>query len=224
MAHHFSQQSFISSWLLMASYTVVCHLITRHLMDWQKIWWKQSCKQALSKAKVTKEATIETHKARFLATYRNTCHATTSRTPAELLFNRTPRTQLSLVHPCTPQHVKQSIELRVGDHKPQVCYQWWSDDLWFAPNCIREVAQRNNYQSLGSAQLHCYGRWPYTTSPYWPLFALSKQCWERWWHHNCYSNSTTMYLFARNGVGWHYSYPQRLYTHTCLLRHICTRH
>ena len=60
-------------------------------------------KQALSKCKVTKDATIETHIARFLSAYRNTCHSTTSRTPAELLFNRAPRTRLSLIHPCTPQ-------------------------------------------------------------------------------------------------------------------------
>jgi len=39
-------------------------------------------KQALSKAKITKGATIETHVARFLATYCNTHHATTSWTPA----------------------------------------------------------------------------------------------------------------------------------------------
>ena len=52
-------------------------------------------------------------------TYRNTRHATTSRTPAELLFNRTPRTRLSLVHPCTPQRVEQAVELKVGDHKPR---------------------------------------------------------------------------------------------------------
>ena len=79
----------------------------------------KTVKQALSKAKVTKDATIETHIARFLITYRNTRHATTSRTPAELLFNRTPRTRLSLVHPCTPQRVEQAVELKVGDHKPR---------------------------------------------------------------------------------------------------------
>ena len=47
----------------------------------------KTVKQALSKCKVTKDATIETHIARFLSLYRNTCHSTTSRTPAELLFN-----------------------------------------------------------------------------------------------------------------------------------------
>ena len=55
----------------------------------------KTVKQALSKSKITKDATIETHIARFLASYRNTQHATTSRTPAELLFNRAPRTRLS---------------------------------------------------------------------------------------------------------------------------------
>ena len=74
---------------------------------------------ALSKVKITKDATIVTHIARFLATYRNTHRATTSRTPAELLFNRSPRTCLSLVHPCTPHCVGQSVELKVGDHQPR---------------------------------------------------------------------------------------------------------
>jgi len=55
----------------------------------------------------------------FLATYCNTHHATTSWTPAELLFNQSPRTRLSLVHPCTPQRVEQSVELKVGDHQPR---------------------------------------------------------------------------------------------------------
>ena len=47
----------------------------------------KTVKQALNKCKLTKDATIETHIARFLSSYQNTCHSTTSRTPAELLFN-----------------------------------------------------------------------------------------------------------------------------------------
>ena len=35
----------------------------------------KTVKQALSKSKLTKEATIETHIAHFLFSYRNTCHA-----------------------------------------------------------------------------------------------------------------------------------------------------
>ena len=79
----------------------------------------KTVKQALSKNKITKDATIETHIARFLASYRNTRHATTARTPAELLFNRAPRTRLSLVHPCTPQRVEQTVEGHIGDHQPR---------------------------------------------------------------------------------------------------------
>ena len=79
----------------------------------------KTVKQALSKNKITKDATIETHIARFLASYRNTQHATTARTPAELLFNRAPRTRLSLVHPCTPQRVEQTVEGHIGDHQPR---------------------------------------------------------------------------------------------------------
>ena len=48
-------------------------------------------KDALSEAKVTKDATLDTLIAHFLATYRNTQHTTTSRTPAELLLNRVPQ-------------------------------------------------------------------------------------------------------------------------------------
>lgn len=79
----------------------------------------KTVKQALSKCKITKDATIETHIARFLASYRNTRHTTTLRTPAELLFNRAPRTLLSLVHPCTPQRVEQTVEKHIGDHQPR---------------------------------------------------------------------------------------------------------
>ena len=50
----------------------------------------KSVKHALSKAKVTKDATLDTHIARFLATYQNTPHTTTSQMPAELLLNRVP--------------------------------------------------------------------------------------------------------------------------------------
>ena len=79
----------------------------------------KTVKHALSKAKISKDVTIETHIARFLATYRNTRHTTTVRTPAEHLFNRTPRSRLSLVHPCASQRVEQSVELKVGGHKPR---------------------------------------------------------------------------------------------------------
>ena len=78
----------------------------------------KTVKHTLSKCKITKDTTIETHTARFLASYRNTQHSTTARTPAELLFNRAPRTLLSLVHPCTPQQVEQTLEKHIGDHQP----------------------------------------------------------------------------------------------------------
>ena len=50
----------------------------------------RTVKQALSKCKISANATLETHIARFLASYRNTRHTTTSKTPAELLLCRTP--------------------------------------------------------------------------------------------------------------------------------------
>ena len=57
--------------------------------------------------------------ARFLARYCNTRHTTTSRTPAELLLNRVPRTRLSLVHPCTSQRLERAAEMQVGDKQPR---------------------------------------------------------------------------------------------------------
>ena len=79
----------------------------------------KTVKHALSKTKVTKDAPLDTYIARFLATYRNTQHTTTSRTPAELLLNRMPRTRLSLVHPCISQRLEQAAETQVGDKQPR---------------------------------------------------------------------------------------------------------
>ena len=76
----------------------------------------KTVKHALSKTKVTKDVTLDTLISRFLAKYRNTQHTTT---PAELLFNRVPRTRLSLVHPCTSQRLEQAAEMQVGDKQPR---------------------------------------------------------------------------------------------------------
>ena len=78
----------------------------------------KTVKHALSKAKITKDVTLDTLIARFLATYCNTQHTTTSRTPAELLLNRMPPTRLSLVHPCTSQRLEQAAEMQVGEKQP----------------------------------------------------------------------------------------------------------
>ena len=55
-------------------------------------------KQALDKS--DKSLSVESKIAKFLAAYRNTPHGTTNKTPAELLLKRSPRTWLSLIHPC----------------------------------------------------------------------------------------------------------------------------
>ena len=78
----------------------------------------KTVKHALSKTKITKDVTLDTLIARFLAMYRNTQHTTTSGTPAELL-NRMPRTHLSLVHPCTSQRLEQAAEMQVGEKQPR---------------------------------------------------------------------------------------------------------
>ena len=79
----------------------------------------KTVKHALSKAKITKDVTLDTLIARFLAMYCNTQHTTTSRTPAELLLSRMPRTRLSLVHPCTSQRLEQAAEMLVGEKQPR---------------------------------------------------------------------------------------------------------
>ena len=79
----------------------------------------KTVKHALNKAKVTKDITLDTLISCFLATYRNTQHTATSRTPAELLFKRVPRTRCSLVHPCTSQRLEQAAKMQVGDKQPQ---------------------------------------------------------------------------------------------------------
>ena len=77
----------------------------------------KSLKQALNKA--NKSDTIETKIAKFLASYRNTPHSITGRTPAEVLLGRSPRTCLSLIHPCMSQRMSITIEERVGDKAPR---------------------------------------------------------------------------------------------------------
>ena len=72
-------------------------------------------KHALSKGKVTKDATLDTLIACFLAMHHSTQHTTTSRTPAELLLNCVSQTHLSLVHPCTSQQLEQVA----GDKQPR---------------------------------------------------------------------------------------------------------
>ena len=74
-------------------------------------------KQVLSKCKISANATLETHIAQFLASYRNTCRTTTSRTPAELLLCRTPQTCLSLIHPCASQRMEETVKNQVGSHQ-----------------------------------------------------------------------------------------------------------
>ena len=79
----------------------------------------RTVKQALSKYKISANATLETHIARFFASYHNTRHTTTSRAPAELLLCQTPQTRLSLIHPCASQRMEETVENQVGSHQPR---------------------------------------------------------------------------------------------------------
>ena len=98
----------------------------------------KSVKRALEKGKTTDS--LEMKIAGFLATYRNTPHTVTERTPAEILLGRAPRTRLSLVHPCLSQTLSSKAELKVGntplrnfeegqevlvrDHRPNAKSKW----------------------------------------------------------------------------------------------------
>ena len=76
----------------------------------------KTLKQALNKS--TKSDTMETKIAKFLTSYRNTPHSVMGRTPAEVLLGRSPRTRLSLIHPCMSQRLSVATEERVGDQSP----------------------------------------------------------------------------------------------------------
>ena len=56
---------------------------------------------------------------RFLGSYHNTPHTVTGSTLAEMLPGRSPRTRLSLVHPCLSDHLTQKAETSVGDKQPR---------------------------------------------------------------------------------------------------------
>ena len=77
----------------------------------------KSVKKFLEKA--DKSSSIQTKISRFLASYRNTPHTVTGRTPAEILLGRSPRTRLSLVHPCLSDHLTQKAEASVGSRQPR---------------------------------------------------------------------------------------------------------
>lgn len=77
----------------------------------------KSVKRALQKS--TSSESIGTKVSRFLASYRNTPHSITGRTPAEILLGRSPRTRLSLVHPCLSDRLNAKAEAQVGDKPPR---------------------------------------------------------------------------------------------------------
>ena len=77
----------------------------------------RSVKRFLEKA--DKSASMQTRISRFLASYRNTPHTVTGRTPAEILLGRSPRTRLSQVHPCLADTLAQKTEEGVGSKQPR---------------------------------------------------------------------------------------------------------
>ena len=77
----------------------------------------KSVKRALQKS--SSNESIGTKISCFLASYRNTPHSITGRTPAEILLGRSPRTRLSLVHPCLSDRLSAKTEAKVGDKLPR---------------------------------------------------------------------------------------------------------
>ena len=65
----------------------------------------QTFKQGIKRLR---EGTVETKLSRFLMKYRLTPHATTGRSPAELLLGRQPRSRLDLLHPDVSGRVQES--------------------------------------------------------------------------------------------------------------------
>ena len=74
----------------------------------------QTFKESMKKSS---QGSIETRLFRFLLTYRTTPHTTTGTSPAELLFNRRPRTKLDLLRPSVEARVekKQQDQKRAHD-------------------------------------------------------------------------------------------------------------
>ena len=77
----------------------------------------KSVKKFLQKAE--KDADMMMKISQFLASYRNTPHTITNRTPAEILLGRSPRTRLSLVHPCLSNRLIQKAKASVGNKRPR---------------------------------------------------------------------------------------------------------
>ena len=65
----------------------------------------QTFKQGIKRLR---EGTVETKLSQFLLKYRLTPHATTGRSPAELLLGRQPRSRLDLLHPDVSGRVQES--------------------------------------------------------------------------------------------------------------------
>ena len=85
----------------------------------------------------------------MVATYCNTHHTTTSRTPENCFQLDTKNASvISYLYVCTPQCVEKSVELQVGDHQPR-CFAA-NDDMIVCDLCPNATNPRYSCQSLGS--------------------------------------------------------------------------
>ena len=102
MGQHSPAMSFVNLWKGMGFVTTPAHPIIP-ATNWLVERAVQVVKNGLTK---NAEGPMELRLARFLFHYRNTPHATTGLTPAELLLGRKPRTHLDLIHPDIAAHVQ----------------------------------------------------------------------------------------------------------------------
>ena len=117
MAHHLRQWNSSSSYGCKRGEPSPSSFISP-IFQWSCRKFSQISKKFLEKA--DKSASIQTKISRFqLASYRNTPHTVTGRTPTEILLGRSPRTCLSLVHPCLSDHLTQKAEANVGKKQPR---------------------------------------------------------------------------------------------------------
>ena len=108
----------------------------------------RTVKQALDKS--DKSWSVESAIAKILAAYRNTPHITTSKTPAELLLKRLPRTRLSLIHPCVEHRMQSVAEQTIGEHQPRVFKERQPVALMdFRPNATTKWRQATVIQQKG---------------------------------------------------------------------------
>ena len=121
----------------------------------------QTFKEAMKKAKGTD---IETQLSCFLFHYRNTPHATTGHTPAELLLGRKPRSHLTLMQPNLAARVRNKVQGQLAAHDQHTKERHFQiEDLVFGNNFgnsgiawIPGIMKSTKVQTLGVICVQLY--------------------------------------------------------------------